>query len=442
MTRTLVGLAAVTSVAVLAATHSQSRDTHHLETVTAIAVPNAAEAAANRSAQPPFSHDVEAHSRGVGPVTMLTTGSTKPRADNAATLASEKPDRNAQAALVRGIQAALFDARCYKGRINGVWSEKTRAAMSGFVGRVNAQLPVERPTFVLLTLIENQRGVRCPEPVRVVRQTTRDDIASATPQPPPPPVRAPARPAKTDQGSVKAAAEEDTMSASAQSPAQVQAQTQAKARVERNAGWVANSWRAAVAAAASRSGETGADENAHNTAQPKAAAPARADVVAAAQPKPPTKAVSAREAAPSGAADQKRGAADQKQGARLVVATARPSAYRPSMRVGNRPVDIVTVRPTATEAAIATKAGERVSNDAPRVAAATPPSGRDAADIDTADETHDGDPSVSIALPVRAPEPPPRLRPGKPTHRRQIRARRRSQSRARAPSRLTDAASV
>jgi len=200
------------------------------------------------------------------------------------------------------------------------------------------------------------------------------------------------------------------MSASAQSPAQVQAQTQAKARVERNAGWVANSWRAAVAAAASRSGETGADENAHNTAQPKAAAPARADVVAAAQPKPPTKAVSAREAAPSGAADQKRGAADQKQGARLVVATARPSAYRPSMRVGNRPVDIVTVRPTATEAAIATKAGERVSNDAPRVAAATPPSGRDAADIDTADETHDGDPSVSIALPVRAPEPPPRVR--------------------------------
>jgi hypothetical protein len=76
------------------------------------------------------------------------------------TLPTDRP------ALARELQRELRRVGCYDGEINGVWTTSTRMAMKAFNDRVNAQLPIEAPDPVLLTLLQARKepacGVPCP----------------------------------------------------------------------------------------------------------------------------------------------------------------------------------------------------------------------------------------------------------------------------------------
>lgn len=63
--------------------------------------------------------------------------------------------------LVVDLQRALKDARCYGGRIDGAWGPGSKYAMSEFTKRINAALPVEDPDYVLLSLLQANKGRRC-----------------------------------------------------------------------------------------------------------------------------------------------------------------------------------------------------------------------------------------------------------------------------------------
>jgi peptidoglycan hydrolase-like protein with peptidoglycan-binding domain len=71
-----------------------------------------------------------------------------------------------QGSLVENLQRELVRVGCYDGQINGVWTTSTRQAMTAFLERVNARLPVHQPDGVLLALVQGQRvtacGASCP----------------------------------------------------------------------------------------------------------------------------------------------------------------------------------------------------------------------------------------------------------------------------------------
>ncbi len=104
-------------------------------------------------------------------------------------LTSSKPgDADTRAVLTRDLQTELQRVGCYGGEINGTWTASTKRAMSAFMDRVNATLPIEEPDYILLTLVQGQKaiacGVDCPKgqlqsqdgrcvPQAVMAQTTR-----------------------------------------------------------------------------------------------------------------------------------------------------------------------------------------------------------------------------------------------------------------------------
>jgi hypothetical protein len=71
-----------------------------------------------------------------------------------------------RASLARELQRELRRVGCYDGEITGAWTTSTRLAMKAFNDRVNAQLPIDAPDPVLLTLLKAHRepacGVPCP----------------------------------------------------------------------------------------------------------------------------------------------------------------------------------------------------------------------------------------------------------------------------------------
>ncbi len=68
---------------------------------------------------------------------------------------------NEPAALARALQKELQRVGCYAGAINGVWSPATRKAMKSFTDRVNASLPLDRPDYILLSLVQSQADAVC-----------------------------------------------------------------------------------------------------------------------------------------------------------------------------------------------------------------------------------------------------------------------------------------
>ena len=68
------------------------------------------------------------------------------------------PDR---ASLSQELQRELRRVGCYDGQINGSWTPATRKAMKAFTDRVNATLPVEKPDYILLTLVKGQQDTVC-----------------------------------------------------------------------------------------------------------------------------------------------------------------------------------------------------------------------------------------------------------------------------------------
>jgi hypothetical protein len=66
----------------------------------------------------------------------------------------------------RQLQTELTRVGCYFGDLHGVWTRESREAMSAFIERANALLPVDDPNDILLTLVRTYDGkvcgARCP----------------------------------------------------------------------------------------------------------------------------------------------------------------------------------------------------------------------------------------------------------------------------------------
>ena len=66
-----------------------------------------------------------------------------------------------RAALASDLQRELKRVGCYGGEITGTWTPSSKKAMSAFMERVNATLPVEEPDYILLTLVQGHAATAC-----------------------------------------------------------------------------------------------------------------------------------------------------------------------------------------------------------------------------------------------------------------------------------------
>lgn len=72
-------------------------------------------------------------------------------------------DSSSRYKLVTDIQQQLKRLGCYYGRVDGSWGASTKDAMKTFTDRVNAELPIEEPDYLLLTLLQSQSSRSCDE---------------------------------------------------------------------------------------------------------------------------------------------------------------------------------------------------------------------------------------------------------------------------------------
>ncbi len=92
--------------------------------------------------------------------TWSTIVSSEPAAQGR--LTSSKPgDGEALAQLTRDLQRELQRVGCYEGEITGSWTPSTKRAMSTFMDRVNATLPMDEPDYILLTLVQGHAAAAC-----------------------------------------------------------------------------------------------------------------------------------------------------------------------------------------------------------------------------------------------------------------------------------------
>jgi hypothetical protein len=86
----------------------------------------------------------------------------RPHRSETAVLRSAKPgDAATRYELARDLQRELKRAGCYGGEITGVWSPATKQAMSAFLDRANATLPIKAPDYILLSLVQNHNEIAC-----------------------------------------------------------------------------------------------------------------------------------------------------------------------------------------------------------------------------------------------------------------------------------------
>ncbi len=74
---------------------------------------------------------------------------------------ADTSDAMKRATLVRSIQTELTRLGCFSGEIDAQWSADTRHAMRMFNTRIDATLPVEKPDYILLTLLRGQSAAGC-----------------------------------------------------------------------------------------------------------------------------------------------------------------------------------------------------------------------------------------------------------------------------------------
>ncbi len=87
--------------------------------------------------------------------------------------------------LVVDIQQQLKRVGCYWGRTNGAWNNNTREAMHSFTANTNAALPVDKPDYLLLSLLKSHNGRSCgtPETTTVAAPARGKNEAVAAAQP-------------------------------------------------------------------------------------------------------------------------------------------------------------------------------------------------------------------------------------------------------------------
>jgi hypothetical protein len=99
--------------------------------------------------------------------------------------ALEPTDPESRYKLVVDIQQQLKRVGCYWGRANGAWNNSTRDAMRTFTSNTNAALPVDKPDYLLLSLLKQNSGRSCgiTETTTVARQEQKSDkVAAAQPE--------------------------------------------------------------------------------------------------------------------------------------------------------------------------------------------------------------------------------------------------------------------
>jgi hypothetical protein len=92
-------------------------------------------------------------------VTFQGTGDTQTAITS--TTAASNADRYE---LARNIQRELKRVGCYYGEIDGSWGVGSKRALTAFMDRVNASLPISEPDYILLALIRSQPAAACSVP--------------------------------------------------------------------------------------------------------------------------------------------------------------------------------------------------------------------------------------------------------------------------------------
>lgn len=72
-------------------------------------------------------------------------------------------DPDSRYKLITEIQQQLKRLGCYDGRIDGSWGAGSKEAMHAFTERVNAELPLDEPDYLLLTLLQAHNVRVCGE---------------------------------------------------------------------------------------------------------------------------------------------------------------------------------------------------------------------------------------------------------------------------------------
>jgi hypothetical protein len=99
--------------------------------------------------------------------------------------ALEPTDPESRYKLVVDIQQQLKRVGCYWGRANGAWNNSTRDAMRTFTSNTNAALPVDKPDYLLLSLLKQNGGRSCgiAEATTVATHPQKPDtVAAAQPE--------------------------------------------------------------------------------------------------------------------------------------------------------------------------------------------------------------------------------------------------------------------
>lgn len=112
--------------------------------------------AAGATSAPAVTGSISKAASGTWSTVVTAEQSTAPK------LSSSKPgDAETRAELTRDLQKELTRVGCYGGEVNGAWTPSTKRAMSAFMDRVNATLPVNEPDYILLTLVQGHAAEAC-----------------------------------------------------------------------------------------------------------------------------------------------------------------------------------------------------------------------------------------------------------------------------------------
>lgn len=78
----------------------------------------------------------------------------------------QRAEIEAKAVLAHGIQRELIRVGCFRGAVDGRWSEETQRAMQRFVAHVQVTLPTSAPDYILLTMLQGASDQSCGAPAR------------------------------------------------------------------------------------------------------------------------------------------------------------------------------------------------------------------------------------------------------------------------------------
>lgn len=147
--------AAVAGVTILLADHLDARPAHGTDIVEVVAAPPVPPPGAVPATGPKVTLG-ERPARAMPVATAVSAAERKPIAPFVTVTVPNDP-----VAIARALQGELRRVGCYDGESNGVWSGAARKAMKSFTDRVNASLPVDRPDYILLSLVQAHAGKAC-----------------------------------------------------------------------------------------------------------------------------------------------------------------------------------------------------------------------------------------------------------------------------------------